>query len=190
MNVNERRLCGCSGGGGGGGGANRVPALAAPRTSIDLTSLVSPFSPPLFYFPPIAAAYAHFLPSLIDAPSVDDNATVSLVHTSFSLSADRQRTLSNISSMSVSDKGAGPHCGFTVVSAMPSRRKTCVALSRHFQNILVPLPFLSPSVLTPACTSSSPLLWPRHRNARRRRRVSPKTKHRSATHVHTLCFSS
>lgn len=50
-------------------------AHAAPRTSIDLTSLVSPFCPSLFYFPiltPAAAASAHFLPSLIDAPSVDD----------------------------------------------------------------------------------------------------------------------
>lgn len=57
-------------------------SLAAPRTSIDLTSLVSPFYPSLFYFPiltPAAAASAHFLPSLIDAPSVDDRHSFCLV---------------------------------------------------------------------------------------------------------------
>lgn len=51
-----------------------VPAAAAPRTSIDLTSLVRPLHPSLFYFPvltPAAAASAHFPPSLCDAPSVD-----------------------------------------------------------------------------------------------------------------------
>lgn len=51
-----------------------LPAPAAPRTSIDLTSLVPPFYPSLFYFPILtlaAAAPAHFLPSLIDVPSVD-----------------------------------------------------------------------------------------------------------------------
>lgn len=50
------------GGGGGGGGAH---TLTAPRTSIDLTSLMCPFYPSLFYFPiltPAAAASAHFLP--------------------------------------------------------------------------------------------------------------------------------
>lgn len=58
-----------------------VPPLTAPRTSIDLTSLVSPFYPFLFYFPiltPAAAASAHFLPSLIDVPSVDDSAAFCL----------------------------------------------------------------------------------------------------------------
>lgn len=55
-------------------GHTHIPAVAAPRTSIDLTSLVCPFYPTLFYFPiltPAADASAHFLPSLFDAPSVE-----------------------------------------------------------------------------------------------------------------------
>lgn len=52
-----------------------VPAVAAPRTSIDLTSLGAVLSVRLLYFPvpttaAAAAASSHFLPSLFDAPSV------------------------------------------------------------------------------------------------------------------------
>lgn len=51
----------------------RLPAPAAPRTSIDLTSLLSLFYACLFYSPILKpAASAHFLPSPIDAPSVGD----------------------------------------------------------------------------------------------------------------------
>lgn len=56
--------------------------LLLPRTSIDLTSPVSLFYPSLLYFPILtaaAAAYAHFLPSLFDEPSVDERQVFCLV---------------------------------------------------------------------------------------------------------------
>lgn len=52
-----------------------ILSLTAPRTSIDLTPFVSPFNPSLFHFPIstlATAASTHFLPSLFDAPSVED----------------------------------------------------------------------------------------------------------------------
>lgn len=107
-----------------------------------------------------------------------------------SFPADWQRTCANISSMSVTKERAEVQRGFIVISATPSRFKTCKALSRNFRNILFCLQTHPSTPLKPLQYSPSSLLWPRHRNMWRQRSIVPNDTALPfpAEHTHRLIY--